>query len=132
MATHHGKDGTVKVGANAVAEIDSWSVKEGAKVADDTAMGDTWETHIAGKTINSWNGQLSCHWDETDTQGQQALVAGASVTLNLYPEGAGSGATYKTGLASITDVSMDVRKDGVVSRSFTFQGNGVLTETTVA
>jgi len=131
MATHHGKDGTVKVGANTVAEIDRWSVNEKAAVANDTSMGDTWETHIAAKTINSWSGDLQCHWDETDTNGQEALTIGASVTLNLYPEGAGAGATYKSGLASIVDKGLAVTKDGVVSQSFSFTGNGVLTQTTV-
>ena len=132
MGTHHGKDGVVKVGANAVAEIDNWSVTETAATADDTSMGDTWKTHIAGKTINSWNGSLSCHWDETDTNGQQALTVGASVTLNLYPEGSGTGATYKTGTATITQVGLTVPKDGVVSRSFNFEGNGALSEATAA
>lgn len=132
MATHHGKDGVVKVGANAVAEIDNWSVTEQAAVADDTSMGDTWKTHIAGKTINSWNGSLACHWDESDTTGQEALTVGASVTLNLYPEGAGVGASYRTGQATITQVGLTVAKDGVVSRSFNFEGNGVLTSTTVS
>jgi len=131
MATHHGKDGVVKVGVNTVAEIDGWSVSEGAKTADDTAMGDSWETHIPDKTINSWNGNLSCHWDETDTNGQQALTVGKSVTLNLYPEGSSAGATYKTGVATVTGITLDVKKDGVVSRAFTFQGNGALAEATV-
>lgn len=132
MATHHGKDGVVKVGSNAVAEVDNWSVTETAEVAEDTAMGDTWKSHIAGKTINSWSGNLNCHWDESDTQGQQALTVGASVTLNLYPEGAGVGATYKSGLATITSVGVTVAKDGVVSRAFAFQGNGALAEQAVA
>jgi hypothetical protein len=132
MGTHHGKDGVVKVGANAVAEVDNWSVTESAEVAEDTAMGDTWRSHIAGKTINSWQGSLTCHWDETDTQGQQALGVGASVTLGLYPEGTASGATYKSGLATITSVGLTVTKDGVTQRSFNFQGNGALTEQAVA
>lgn len=131
MATHHGKNGVVKSGSNAVAEIQEWSVEETAKTADDTAMNDTWETHIAGQTINSWDGNLTCSWDETDTNGQQTLTVGASVVLNLYPEGTGAGATYKTGTATITKVGLDVKRDGVVKRSFSFQGNGALSETTV-
>ena len=129
MATHHGKDGTVKVGANAVAEIDSWNVRSQADIADDTAMGDTWKTHLVG--MKSWSGQLTCHWDETDTNGQEALIEGASVTLNLYPEGGGTGATYFTGTATISDTGIDVNKGGVVQRTFSFTGNGALTRTTV-
>lgn len=131
MGTHHGKDGTVKVGANAVAEIDRWSVNETAQTADDTAMGDTWKTHIPGKTINAWSGSLDCHYDETDDNGQETLIIGASVTLNLYPEGAAAGADFKTGLATITDIGVAVPKDGVVSRSFKFEGNGALSGSVV-
>lgn len=129
MATHHGKNGVVKVGTNAVAEVDRWNVRENVETSDDTAQGDAAKTHWTG--IPGWNGSLMCHWDETDTNGQQALTIGASVTLNLYPEGAGSGATYKTGTASITDITLEVTKNGIVSREFTFEGNGALTEATV-
>ena len=129
MATHHGNNGSVSVGANGVAEIDNWTVREAADTADDSAMGDTWKSHLAG--MYEWSGSLTCHWDETDTNGQEALTRGASVTLNLYPEGSGAGATYKTGTATITEITIDVNRNGVVSRSFNFQGNGALTQTTV-
>ena len=129
MATHHGKSGVVKVGGVTVAEVDRWNVRETVETADDTAMGDAAMTHLVG--IPGWNGSLQCHWDETDTLGQQALTIGASVTLALYPEGAGSGATYYTGTASITDKGIEVAKNGVVSQSFDFLGNGALTKTTV-
>jgi hypothetical protein len=129
MGTHHGKDGAVKVGANAVAEINDWTVDESAATADDTVMGDAWDTHLVG--TKSWSGSMRCWWDETDTNGQQALTVGASVTLNLYPEGSGSGATYKTGTATITKVGIAVSKGAVVSRDYSFQGNGQLSETTV-
>jgi hypothetical protein len=129
MATHHGKHGVVKVGANVVAEVDRWNVRETIPTEDDTAQGDTAQTHLVG--IPGWNGSLMCHWDETDTNGQQAMTIGASVTLNLYPEGSGAGATYKTGTATITEIGIEVAKGGVVSREFNFLGNGPLAEQTV-
>lgn len=132
MTTHHGKDGVVKVGSNAVAEVDNWSLNQSAKVADDTAMGDTWETHIAGKTINSWQGSLTCHWDAADTNGQEALDVGASVTLKLYGEGTGTGAVEYSGTATVTSVGMTVPKDNVIQRTFNFQGNGALAQGVVA
>jgi lipopolysaccharide biosynthesis protein len=130
MATHHGNEGTVKVGTNTVAEIDSFQFTETANVAEDTAMGDTWETHLTGGP-NSWSGQLDCHWDETDTTGQQALVIGASVTLNMYPEGATAGDTFYSGTATITQKTTNVQRNNVVSTSFQFRGNGPLTKSTV-
>lgn len=129
MATHHGKNGVVKVGANAVAEVQEWSTTRTVGTVDDTAMGDTDETHLVG--IKSWNGTLKCSWDETDVNGQQLLVEGASIVLNLYPEGTGAGATYETGTATITEVTRTVNRSNIVERSFNFKGNGALTETTV-
>lgn len=132
MSTHWGNEGTVKVGANTVAEIDEWEFTTNASPVDDTAMGDTWETHIAGSGIKSWTGSLNCHWDETDATGQEVLVEGASVTLNLYPEGATTGDVYYTGTASVVQVTVDVKKTGkTIGRAFRFQGNGALTRSVV-
>ena len=97
MSTRHGKDGVVKVGSVTIAEIDNWSLNSQAAVANDTAMGDTWETHIPSKTINSWNGSLTCHYDPTDLTGQGALDVGVSVTLKLYGEGTATGAIGNRG-----------------------------------
>ena len=130
MATHHGKEGTVKVGSNAVAEIQSFQVTEEVGVSDDTAMGDTSETHLVG--IKRWNGSLECSWDGDDTNGQEALLVGASVVLNLYPEGAANGDKYMSGTATITRVNSTVARDGVVRRSFDFTGNGALSHSTVS
>ncbi|MDQ2084766.1 hypothetical protein RA307_31695 [Xanthobacteraceae bacterium Astr-EGSB] len=124
MATHHGKSGVVKAGGVTVAELDSWNYRETVSTEDDTAQGDTAQTHLAG--IPGWNGSVKCHYDRT-AAGQEALVIGASVVLALYPEGAGSGAVYRTGTATITEIGVEVAKGAVVSREFNFQGNGPLT-----
>jgi hypothetical protein len=128
MATSHGKNGVVKIGANAVAEVTAWSVSESAAVAADTSMGDDWETHIASQTVKSWSGSISCNLDKADATGQEVLVVGASVTPKLYTNGAGAAAKYKTGLATITKVDEDADMTRTNKRSFTFQGNGPLTE----
>ena len=41
MATHHGKEGTIKIGSNTVAEIVSFSLDETANIVSDTSMGDS-------------------------------------------------------------------------------------------
>lgn len=130
MGTHHGNGGLVKVGANTVAEVKEWSVESGADLAEDTAMGDTWKTRLVG--LKEWSGSLSCHWDETDTNGQEALTEGASVTLNLYYEGAATGAKYHSGTALITRITMTTSLDGVVQRAFQFSGSGALSWSTAA
>jgi predicted secreted protein len=131
MATYHGKDGVVKIGANAITEVKSFSVKTSAKVADDTVMGDDWETHIANKTVKSFSGSLACNHNPLDATGQKLLVAGASVTLKLYPIGNADGLQELEGTATITEVSVDPSKDATVPVSFSFQGNGALTDTVI-
>lgn len=133
MPTHWGNEGVVRVGSNAVAEIDNWSFNENVTPVDDSAMGDAWKTHIPNSGMKGFQGSLECHWDETDTNGQRLLVAGASVVLSLCPEGYTTGDVYYTGTASITERGVNVQKDGSTIRaSFNFLGNGALTETTVA
>ena len=82
-------------------------------------------------TLSDSTGTIDCFWDETDTTGQGAMTIGASVTLNLYPEGADSGDTYYTGTALITSIGVSQAHDGLVERSFGFQVTGALSITTV-
>ena len=130
MATHKGSEGTVKVGANAIAEVRSFSISETGDTVEDTTMGDSARTYKP--SLTSWSGTVEVYWDETDTQGQVALTVGAEVTLNAYPEGASSGADYVTGAAIVTGRTINSSFDGMVEASITLQGNGALTQDQVA
>ena len=130
MANHTGVDGVVKVGTNTVAEVRNWSISETADTIEDTTMNDTSKTFQAG--LKSWNGSLTAFWDETDTSGQVALTVGSSATLNLYPEGATTGDIYYSGTAIINSVGVSVPTNGMVERTYGFQGSGALTIGTAA
>ena len=132
MANHTGSEGTVKVGANAIAEIRSYSVEQTGDTVEDTTMGDAWRTHKT--TLKSWTGSVDVYWDETDTTGQGALTVGSSVTMNFYPEGAtaGTSETYLTGTAIVTGVTVTASFDGMVESTLTVQGVGALTSATLA
>lgn len=129
MANHKGSEGLVKVGTNTVAEILSWSLERTADTIEDTVLGETAKTFQSNTT--SWSGSAEAYWDETDTTGQGAMTIGAQVTLNLYPEGDVSGDTYFSGAIIITSISMSADNNGMVTASFSFQGTGALTESTV-
>ena len=129
MATFSGNDGVVKIGSNAVAEVKSFTVTEVIETVEDTSMGDSSRTHLPG--LKSWNGNLECHFDDTDTA-QISLTVGASITLNLQPEGDTTGDFLLTGTATVTEVTHTNTVDNVVERTFSFVGNGDLTQTTVA
>ena len=129
MATHKGSEGTVKSGVNAIAEIRSYTITETADTLEDTTMGDSSRTYLA--SLKTFAGSIECFWDETDTDGQLTLDPGASVTINIYPEGSTSGDTYYTGTVLITEKNVTGSFDGMVEASFSFQGTGALSETTV-
>lgn len=128
MATHKGSEGTVKVGANAIAEIRSFSISETGDTIEDTTMGDAARTYKP--SLTSWSGSIEVYWDETDTTGQVALTVGAEVTLNVYPEGSTTGDSYLTGSAIVTGRTINSSFDGMVEASITVQGNGALTADT--
>ena len=129
MAVHKGSEGTVKVGANAIAEIRSYSIEETSDTLETTTMGDSARTYTPNLT--SWSGSVDVYWDETDSTGQGALTVGAEITLNVYPEGDTSADTYYTGAAIVTSVTKNASFDGLVEASISVQGTGALTSTTV-
>lgn len=130
MATHTGSEGTVKVGANAIAEIRSYSLEETSDTTEDTTMGDTYRTHKT--TLKSWSGSVDVFWDETDTNGQGGLAVGSEVTINFYPEGSTTGDSYKTGTAIVTGKTITASFDGMVESTITVQGTGALTTATAS
>ena len=129
MATHTGSEGTIKIGSDTVGELRSFSLESTAETIEDTSMGDTSRTYKVG--LKSFTGTASVFFDETDTA-QTALVAGAEITLNVYPEGATSGDTYYTGSAIVTGKTINSSFDGMVEAEVSFQGTGALTSATVA
>jgi len=129
MAVHKGSEGTIKVGSNAVAELVSYSLTENIDLIETTNITDPARAYTTGKT--SWGGEISTNWDETDTNGQGALTIGASVTLNLYPEGASSSDTYYTGLAIVTALDKSADGEGLVTNNISVTGVGALSTATV-
>ena len=128
MATHTGSEGTIKIGSNTLGELRSFSLETTAETIEDTSMGDTSRTYKVG--LKTFTGTASVFFDETDTA-QPGLVAGAEITLNVYPEGASSGDTYYTGSAIVTGRTINSSFDGMVEAEISFQGTGALTEQTV-
>jgi len=129
MATHAGSEGTVKSGANAIAEVRSFSLEESADTIEDTTMGDASRTYLTG--LKTFSGSVDVFWDETDTDGQVSFSVGSSVTFAVYPEGDTAGDTYYSGTAIVTGRTITSSFDGMVEASFTLQGTGALTATTV-
>jgi hypothetical protein len=93
-------------------------------------MGDSARTYKS--SLTTYTGTIDVLWDETDTTGQGALTIGASVTLNLYPEGSTTGDIYYTGTAIVTGRSISASYDGLVEMSISVQGTGALSQATAS
>jgi len=128
MATHHGKEGQVKVGGTACGELTGFTIETTGDVVEDTNLADATKSFVTGRT--SFSGTLEMHFDEASSQ-QEALLAGASIAFILLPEGAASGDASYTGTGIITGMSINSSMDAIISRTVTFQGTGALTVGTV-
>lgn len=130
MATHTGSEGTVKVGANTIAEIRSFSIEESAETLEDTSMGDTARTYKP--SLTTFTATVDVLWDDTDTTGQDALTNGAEVTFGVYPEGETTGDIFLSGAGIVTGRSISSSYDGLVEMSISLQGTGALTTAAVS
>ena len=128
MATHTGSEGTIKIGANTLGELRSFSLESTAETIEKTKMGDSARSFAVG--LISFTGTASVFFDETDTA-QGTCDAGTSITLEVYPEGADSGDTYYSGSAIVTGRTINSSFDGMVEMELSLTGSGGLTETTV-
>ena len=129
MATHTGSSGIIKIGTNTIAEVRSFTIDTTAEILEDTTLSDTSKTFQVGK--KGATASVECFWDETATNGQIALAEGGSVTLNLYPEGAGSGDYYYSGTFLVTANSVSVPTDGIIEATFSATLTGALSRATV-
>ncbi len=127
MATTIGKDGVVTVGGNTVAELNGWETTETAEPVEDTELSDEFKTYKSGTDIvKDWKAKISCMWDETDTDGQEAMTIGALVTLVFAAEGTASTDRIGTGTGIIEEIGIAIEKGSTTEREFSIQGTGQL------
>jgi len=129
MANFTGQDGTVEVDTNTFGELTSWSVEETDGTHDTTVIGSSARTRKA-MSIPGWSGSAEAFFDLDDTA-QALLTPGSSVVLTFYHEGNTATNNYLTGTGIITQRSVSSGTEDMVTVSFSFEGNGALTEATV-
>jgi predicted secreted protein len=128
MANHLGREGLIKISSTTVGELRNYSLSNSSDTVEDSVIGDTFRTRKA--TMRTWSVSGDLYWDETDA-GQLTLTVGASVTVNLYPEGADATDTYYSGGGIVTKFDISAAFDGMVEGSITIEGNGTLSTLTV-
>ena len=131
MAKHKGSEGLIKVGTDTIAEVLSFELDESAAEIDTTKLGDADRTYVSG--TKSATGSLEAHYDPADTDGQVALAVGATVTLNLFPQGDTSGDEQLACSAIITSSRVsNSDNDETVKRAIGFRVTGAVTRSAVA
>lgn len=125
---HHGKEGVLKAGSTVVGGVTGFTIDTTADVVEDTSLGNSAKTYMAGRT--AFSGSIDMHYDEGDTA-QETLDVGATIAFTLLPEGNTSGDQSFAGSGIVTSMSVGVTLDGVSTRSVAFQGTGALTIGTV-
>jgi hypothetical protein len=129
MAKIHGHGGVIKVAdTTAVGHLQSWNLDPQATVTAGYSMGDAWESNQG--TVKKWSGSAECYLDPADA-GQILLDPGDRVELHFYPGGDVLGGTYRSGFAVITGTPITAAKDGWVSVTINFAGDGALASGTV-
>lgn len=128
MANHLGREGTVRISSTTIGELRNYSLAHSSDTVEDSILGDIYRTRKA--TLRTWSVSGDLYWDELDA-GQIALTIGSSVTVNLYPEGAGTGANYYSGGGIVTKFDISAAFDGMVEGSISIEGNGALSSVTV-
>lgn len=128
MAFYRGMDGSVRVGTDTVAQIESWSASVALEELDTTVMGNAWRGVLGG--IASWQGQASARLDAAAV-GQDDLLgallvstpAGTTVTLELRA----SATKYFSGPALLRNLQFGAQLGQIINVSFDFTGAGPLT-----
>lgn len=124
MAVFTGTGGAVKIGANTVAEIDSWDVTPGTKDADITKFGDTWEENLP--ILTNWTAKISGRFDPTDTNGQLALWTAFTGRTTVAIELDIDGTHHFSGSGYVTP-SYKTAVSAVATADYTIKGTGALT-----
>lgn len=133
MATHFGSDGSVKLVTSGgsvaqVGELLNWTVTMTTDAVENTSMGDTNRTYVAG--LSTGTGSMSLYLDPDDAV-QQDLVQGDSVDCEFFVEGQDTGDTKYTGTFIVTSVERGTTMDGIATLNAELQLTGALSIATV-
>ncbi|MFA5376865.1 MAG: hypothetical protein WC455_14035 [Dehalococcoidia bacterium] len=131
MAAIVGKDGSIRIGANVIGYIDTWSLSPVNGTAEITAFGESARQYTY--TLKDWTCNASGSLDKTDAQqitlSQQTEAATlAVVALRLCVSATGN--SYWGGNAYVKSMAVNSSVGDKVSITFDFQGTGNLTFTT--
>lgn len=120
-----GKGGSVRINGTpviTVALVEQWSGDLNQDLYDQTSLGDTWKSDVAG--LKSLTGTIQGKWDITSDTGQtllhNAILNSTTVGLNLLVDGTNG---YEL-TANLSKFSTSDPVNGLVTFQCTFQSYG--------
>lgn len=127
MAIKTGSGGKIKIGSDVIASVENWTLNETSGIARTEPLGSTATTKAP--TIKDGSGSLSCNMDPADTAGQEALAAGAEVTLTLMPHTEASTEPQRVMDIIVTSVAETGSNSDFVKRNIDFEIDGAINRT---
>ena len=97
MAVLKGKDGSISVGLNNLANITSFTINEEADTLETTAMGNAGYKTFVG-SLKSWSGTVEAVFDDTDS----AVAVGSAITLTVVVDDGSSNQVQYSGSCIVT------------------------------
>ena len=123
MSCFAGKNGVLKSGGTAIAQLTSYTITENADTAECTHF-DSADYRDYRTTFKSWDASADLVWDRQDGD----LVVGNTYTLDVYPEGDDTATDWKlSGSVIVTSFEITAATEDNVTASVSLQGSGVLT-----
>lgn len=125
MAKREGESGVFQIGTYSVSELRQWSFRYTVPSKSARAMGDTNATIAYG--IPEITGQLNVYYDNTDTNGQQAIDAnGTAAACTLYPNGKVEGEeSVAFGNVHWGDIEATSEVDGWIEKTISFSAESI-------
>lgn len=137
MATYLGRNASVKLGTDTVAELAEWTLNITADAIKQGTFGSTWgKTHGLAET--NWNGSFSGLLDISDATGQSvledAVISGTKLTnLRLYVDSTSyytpDTATDADAGCYITSYNSTATHGDVIRVDVSFEGTGPVFQT---
>lgn len=123
MACFAGKDGVLKAGGTAIAQLTAYTITENADTTECTHF-DSGDYRDYRTTFKSFDGSADLVWNRQDGD----LVVGNTYVLDVYPEGDDTATDWKkTGSVIVTSFEITASTEDNVTASVSFQGTGALT-----
>lgn len=122
-----GVNANVKIGANAVAWMNTWSITIKGNVKETTSFQSSGAYRTLTSTTKEWSAKIDGPLDGTDTNGQVALINGLGSTFSLELDTDAAGTHKWTGSAILVGIDPKSDAKDVNQVTFNFDGTGAIT-----